>query len=239
MTKSGTDDLSGPPLLEQLGALCSLLAHDLANQLCVISGSVSFAQLSQNDPVRLTAALETIAKASEVAGHAVSSFGEYRRTLPAAFPPSRAEAVVVALGEAARVSGWGFSGPTRVEECVLMPPAWAAFAARSIRTEIHSRPVDLEVTVHKGSDSSGMRGGTRSGARPGAAGRGGLSVRFAYDSEEAFSIKDIRSRYENLGLLAVFELNRSLGGRVDSRTVCKGTQEITLWLPFVDSGGGR
>jgi hypothetical protein len=219
----------GPPLLEQLGALCSLLAHDLANQLCVISGSTSFAQMVANDPRRLAEALDTIARASETAGHAVSSFGEYRRTLPAAFLPAPAGEVLAALAAFARQAGWRCSMPPRVEGSVMLPPEWAVFAASSIRTEIGSKPIVLRASQYSPSgDGAGDLGVAVHDARC----RTGLCIQFEYSSRKPFSIKDVRTRYENLGLLAAFELNRMLGGDLDSHTPSCGHQIVALWLPF-------
>jgi hypothetical protein len=62
--------------------------------------------------------------------------------------------------------------------------------------------------------------------------KAGLLIQFNYSAPEAFSIKEVRARFENLGLLAAFELNRMLGGEIDSRTPRCGNQEIDLWLPF-------
>ncbi len=225
---------SGPPLLEQLGALCSLLAHDLANQLCVISGSASFAQLVADDPKRLGAALETIARASEVAGHAVSSFGEYRRTLPAAFVPGAAEEVVDVLARYANEVGWKCLRPSRIEGSVLLPPQWAVFAASSIKLELQSQPIVLKMRIRE-RVASGSMGFDQGGDPVCDMGReAGLQLLFCYRSGEPLSIKDVRSRYENLGLLAVFELNRMLGGTLDTRTSGRGNQEIDLSLPLVE-----
>ena len=232
MIKTDWKACLGPPLLEQLGALCSLLAHDLANQLCVISGSVSFAQMVTNDPQRLASALEAIARASETAGHAVSSFGEYRRTLPAAFTPGSACDVVGALVAFAKEAGWKCASTPRVDGMVLLPPQWAVFAANCIRTEIGAKSVVLQVnryTPHAaglGNPVAAIR------ATQDAKAKAGLHIRFSYSSDQVFSIKEVRARYENLGLLAVFELNRMLGGEIDSRTAKRGSQEIDMWLPF-------
>lgn len=233
---SKPDKFSGPPLLEQLGALCSLLAHDLANQLCVISGSASFAQLIPDDPKRLAAALETIARASEAAGHAVSSFGEYRRTLPAAFVLGAAQEVVDALAGYADEVGWKCQRPAQMEGLVLLPPRWAVFAARSIKTELHSKPIVLKMGIEERVVSR------FNGLTPGAetvrdsAGQPRLQIRFCYRSSDSLSIKEVRSRYENLGLLAVFELNRMLGGTLEARTAGRGNQEIDLSLPLEVGG---
>jgi hypothetical protein len=220
-----------PPLLEQLGALCSLLAHDLANQLCVISGSTSFAQMVSNDPHRITTALDAIARASETAGHAVSSFGEYRRTLPAAFLPVPAREVVAVLTAYAKQAGWRCIMPPTVEGSVLLPPQWVVFAASGIRTEIGSKPVVLRVNRYSPSND-GVRISEAAVTHHDAKLRPGLRIRFGYPSKEPFSIKEVRTRYENLGLLAAFELNRMLGGELDSHTSSCGHQEIDLLLPF-------
>jgi hypothetical protein len=221
----------GPPLLEQLGALCSLLAHDLANQLCVISGSTSFAQMVSNDPRRLNTALDAIARASEAAGHAVSSFGEYRRTLPGAFPPVPAGEVLAALSAYARQAGWKCIMPPSVEGCVLLPPQWAVFAASNIRTEIGPKPIVLRVNQYSPSNDGAGDFGAAVAVHD-ARHRTGLRIQFDYPSKKPFSIKDVRTRYENLGLLAAFELNRMLGGELDSHTPSCGHQSIDLWLPF-------
>jgi hypothetical protein len=237
MTKPSSHNLTGPPPLEQLGALCSLLAHDLANQLCVISGSASFAQLVSDDPRKLAAALDAITRACETASHAVSSFGEYRRTLPMAFTPSHARQIVEGLREFAEKAGWRCSLPREVEGSVLLPPQWVVFAASSIKTEIYSKPVTLRVSANDTGQPGSVDAGVTDVPTQSARFRPGLHVQFIYHSAQAFSIKDVRTRHENLGLLAAFELNRMLGGEIDSRTPSRGKQEIDLWLPFVASGG--
>ncbi len=232
MNKPGSNGFTGPPLLEQLGALCSLLAHDLANQLCVISGSASFAQMVLDDPKRLATALDAITRASETAGHAVSSFGEYRRTLPATFKPGPARGVIDAFQDFANHAGWKCVAARDVRGSLLLPPEWAVFAASTIKMEIYSKPVVL----HLQQNNPRQHEGHNAGRLPiqGARWQPGLHIRFDYASSRTFSIKEIRARHENLGLLAVFELNRMLGGEVDSRTPSPGRQEIDLWLPFVE-----
>jgi hypothetical protein len=232
MNKPSPNSGTGPPLLEQLGALCSLMAHDLANHLCVICGSASFAQLSLDDPRRLAAALEAIARASEIAGHAVSSFGEYRRTLPTAFTPGPARDVVDALRDFAQEAGWRCVLPKQLEGSVLLPPRWVVFAASSIKTEIFSKPVVLTVSATDTLETGKSDAERTEATIPESRSRPGLLIRFAYRSEEPFSMQDIRVRFENLGLLAAFELNRMLGGEIESRTLGRGNQEIGLWLPF-------
>jgi hypothetical protein len=234
MNKPSPDRVTGPPLLEQLGALCSLMAHDLANHLCVISGSASFAQLSLDDPRRLAAALEAIARASEIAGHAVSSLGEYRRTLPTAFAPGPARDVVDALRDFAQEARWRWVLPKQLEGSVLLPPRWAVFAASSIKTEIYSKPVVLTVSATDTPDTGESDAGPTDATMQEVRSRPGLLAQFAYRSEEPFSMQDVRARFENLGLLAAFELNRMLGGELESRTLSRGNQEIGLWLPLND-----
>jgi hypothetical protein len=235
MTKGNIDTglLPDPPLLEQLGALCSLMAHDVANQLCVISGSASYAQLVIHDPQRLGAALDVITRASETVGRVVSSFGEYRRSLPTALMPGRVTEVVGALTAYAKTIGWKIELPSEItEEAVLLPPHWAVFAVRGIKRELCVKHVTLRCSacmapvVDWGIPKADLSVSQDSRRKT------GLLIRLTYSSQEPFSFKNVKARYENFGILAAFELNRMLGGEFDSRSPKAGLQEIDIWLPF-------
>jgi hypothetical protein len=228
---SGGASYFRPPLLEQLGALCSLMAHDLANQLCVISGSASFGQMNPEDPKRLATALHTIARASETAGHTVSSFAEYRRTLPTTFVPSPAKDVVHALASYAEAMCWAVTKSRNICGHVLLPPSWAVFAAQSIRSELRAPPIKLKISMCE-RGVSGCHGPACGDADSGAQRKQGLQILFSYQAEAPLSIRQIRTRYENLEFLAAFELNRMLGGTLESKTRSGEHQIIDLWLPL-------
>lgn len=224
-----------PSLLEQLGALCSLLAHDLANQLCVISGSASFAQMVANDPHRLNSALDTIARATERAGHAVSSFSEYRRTLPASFPAVPASEITQAVVEYAKSVGWKSVVPRPVSGYVIMPKQWAVFAMRSIGREIRSKSVTMLVSRQPAPTTQAPAQGKLASDSK-VKSRPSLHIRLTYPSKTEFSIQEVRALYENLELLSVFELNRMLGGSLESGALRNGLQAIDLWLPDPEVG---
>jgi hypothetical protein len=116
----------------------------------------------------------------------------------------------------------------------LLPPQWAYFAAGAIKTEIYSKPVLLKLTLQDAVPVQSSPNNPLMVSGPQVARYlPGLHVQFTFQSETAFSIKEARARHENLGLLAVFELNRMLGGEIDSQTTSSGKQQIDLWLPFV------
>jgi hypothetical protein len=214
------------------------MAHDLANQLCVISGSASFGQMIPDDPKRLAAALQTIARASETAGHAVSSFAEYRRTLPTTFVPGPAKDVVQAVTHYARSMCWTVLKPSVVPGQVLLPPQWAVFAAQSIRSELKAPPIHLKISLCE-RGVSGCHGPACGDADIGPKRRNGLQLLFSYQADAPLSIKDIRTRYENLEFLAVFELNRMLGGTLEGKTTSGENRSIDLWLPLESESAPR
>jgi hypothetical protein len=233
MTEPIRPDLEAPPLLEQLGALSSLLMHDLANQLCIISGSASFSQLVIEEPERVTASLDTILQAGQTAGYFIERCGEWRRGLATALPPSRAQAVVETLRAFTAVhTTWTLEAANELPGSVRLPAPWVVFALQNLIAEVRADRGVIRVSSPAAAEPS-----TPAGV-PAAAGASGrtptLRITLIYAGEVPLSLKDVRARYENLGLLAAFELNRSLGGQLGSRTVGPGLQEV--WLELAGAG---
>lgn len=223
------NQVSEPPLLEQLGALCSLLIHDLANQLCIISGSATFAQMTLGDRERLVSSLNAIVKAGEIAGHALASCGELRRALPDTVATGRVPDIVTELRSWAGREGWSFEGdPTDGE--VRLPPSWVMFTVTSVVKEVRARSGTIRVTRVEDTTGSLL---DLSEPGPAPVAQFQLRVDVNYAAAQPFLIKETRARYEHLGLLAAFELNRCVGGRIDARTVVPGQQEVQVYLPYV------
>jgi hypothetical protein len=233
MTDTPGSSTTSPPLLEQLGALCSLLIHDLANHLCIISGSATFAQMIQNEPERLESSLRAIVQASEGAGHALGSCGELRRGLPDTVGPSDIREVLDHLRAVTRdVPGWSLDIELDPDRKVRLPAVWCGFAVRCLIKEV--RASHGTITVRRVAET---RETTGIGAEPGAGStaRTHLRLGIRYAAERQLEIKEVRARYDHLGLLAAFELNRCLGGRIESRTIAPAEQEVWLELPTLDT----
>jgi hypothetical protein len=233
MTDSPHNNLVTPPLLEQLGALCSLLIHDLANHLCIISGSATFAQMVAAEPERVAHSLKAIIQASENASHALGSCGELRRSLPETVPPSDVEEVLVQLAALmAEEPGWTLNAETGLGGLVRLPAVWVCFAVQCLLKELRKDGGTIRVSrVRQTTEYYGDPSGTISND-PGPF---VLQVALVYTADQPFQLKEIRSRYDHLGFLAAFELNRCLGGRIESRTLDSGQQEVWLELPLVSS----
>jgi hypothetical protein len=233
MTDSPHNDLVTPPLLEQLGALCSLLIHDLANHLCIISGSATFAQMVADEPERVAHSIQAIIEASENASHVLGSCGELRRSLPETVPPAQVAEVLVQLRTwMTRESGWTLDAEAGLEGTVRLPAVWISFALQCLLKEIRVAGGTIRVSrirqTNEGyADSSGT---TFKESGPFV-----LQVAMVYSADQPVQFKAIRSRYDHLGLLAAFELNRCLGGRLESRTPGPGQQEVWLELPLISN----
>jgi hypothetical protein len=233
MTDTLQNDSTAPPVLEQLGALCSLLIHDLANQLCIISGSATFAQMVAGEPERVAHSLKAIIQAGEKAGHALGSCGELRRALSDTVPPSDLSLVLEQLGALiGRQSGWSLDVEEGLTGVVRMPAIWVAFGVECLIKEV--RVTGGTVCVRRVRRDTGDEGDRADGS----AAHGGacfLQVALNYASDQAFALKEVRTRYDHLGLLAAFELNRCLGGRIETGSCEPGRQEVWFECPFVSS----
>jgi hypothetical protein len=229
MTESPNNDLIAPPLLEQLGALCSLLIHDLANHLCIISGSATFAQMVVNEPERVAHSLKAIVQAGENAAHALGSCGELRRALPETVRPSEVHQVLAELETTmTNRPGWALEIEPGLSGRVRLPAIWVSFAVQCLIKE--TRVTGGAIRVGRVRATAEIHGDS-SDTPAAAVDSSLLRVALAYSADEPFQIKEIRTRYDHLGLLAAFELNRCLGGRIDSRTPAPGQQEVWLDLP--------
>ena len=113
----------------------------------------------------------------------------------------------------------GLAGP------LYVPTAWVVFAAEQIFAELQSSGGEARVKrVQPEEDTTFLPGGTY------------FEVRLAWQSSQGFSMEEIRKRYENLGLLAAFELIRQSGGKLEGFTPAEGRQEILLCVPYVFEG---
>jgi hypothetical protein len=233
MTDSPHNDLVTPPLLEQLGALCSLLIHDLANHLCIISGSATFAQMVADEPERVAHSIKAIIEASETASHALGSCGELRRALPETVPSAQVEEVLVRLRTwVSQEPGWTLNAEAGLGGTVRLPAVWVCFALQCLLKEIRVAGGTIRVSrvrqpsaFYEDSSSTTVQ----------ESGPFVLQIAMVYSGDQPLQFKTIRSRYDHLGLLAAFELNRCLGGRLESRTLYPGQQEVWLELPLISN----
>lgn len=231
MTDLSNHDLQSPPCLEQLGALCSLLIHDLANHLCIISGSATFAEMVLDEPERVEHSLKAIIKAGENAGHVIGSCGELRRALPETVPGSEYQAVLAQLEALkARKPGWALEGEADLDGTVRLPAIWVSFAVECVIKE--TRAEGGTIRIRRVGQTSGSYGDVNS-TETAPSVPNTLEVAVIYSSDQAFPMKEIRARFDHLGLLAAFELNRCLGGRIECRTVAPGRQEVCIESPLI------
>jgi hypothetical protein len=233
MTDLPNHDSHGPPFLEQLGALCSLLIHDLANHLCIISGSATFAEMVLDEPERVAHSLKAIVKAGEKAGHVLSSCGELRRSLPETVPASEIHAVLAQLKKLiASKPGWELEGEAGLDGTVRLPAIWVSFAVESVMKEARMAGGTIRVRQARQA-SEPCEDVSPTKTAPSAPNI--LQVAVIYSSDQAFPLKEIRARFDHLGLLAAFELNRCLGGRIECRTLAPGQQEVCIESPLVQN----
>lgn len=214
-----------PPLLEQLGALGSLLIHDMANQMCIISGNATFAQMMSADPAQVDRAVKAIAKAGEHMAFILGQCADLRRRLAAELPYG--EGSVAARGIEsffAGKSGWQVEVNSGLEGTLHVASEWLCFAVAQAFSELDSAGGEVRVRrIRPETDTAFLPGGSY------------FEVRLTWESAQAFSIEEVRRRYENLGLLAAFELVRQCGGKLEGFTPAAGRQEILLCIPYVSA----
>ncbi len=213
-----------PTLLEQLGALGSLLIHDTANHMCIVSGNATFAQMVLQDPVQVAKAVDAIAKSGERLSFVLERCGDLRRQLGENLPRGEVTAAVAAVRQLlTEHPGWTLEIGSAPTAPTLVPTPWIAFAVRQVVVEagvdkgtIRARPVKPD------SDTAFLLpfGGAY------------YEFRFKWESEKAFSIEEARQRYENLGLLACFELIRQCGGKLEGYTPAPAVQEAVVIIPI-------
>lgn len=230
MGESTKSVLEPPDLLEQLGALGSLLIHDMANQMCIISGNATFAQMMMQDPQQLTRAIDAITKSGERMSYILGQCAELRRRLGGEMPQGDAsEAVAGIQALFAERPEWTLEVAGNLSGRVLLPARWLVFAVDQVLREAAVK--QGRARLHRAcpeSDTSFLPGGTY------------LEVRLWWESPRRFSLEDQRTKFENFGLLASFELLRQCGGKLEGFTPAEGRQEVILCAPyFFDYGGGR
>jgi hypothetical protein len=210
--------------LEQMGALCSLLIHELANHMCVISGNAAFAQTVRREPSELDPALDAITEASELASRVLNRCSVLRHRLAEALPPGQmTEASLLLRRSLTGYPGWTIPSEAIVSEPLKAPSVWIAFAVRQViaesgaeRGEVSWKKVAPKKRFASASPTSPL-----------------LEIRLAYEGGKTLSIREARTSYEDLGLLAAFELIRASGGGLEGRAVLTtGRQEVIIEVPL-------
>jgi hypothetical protein len=218
-----------PPLLEQLGALGSLLIHDMANQMCIISGNATFAQMMLQDPQQLSRAVDAIVKSSERMSFILGQCAELRRRLGGEMPkcqaPTAVEAVKTLLAER---PGWTLEIAEGLQGELAMPLPWVSFGLEQTLREIGAKTGRLRLRrARPDSETTFLPGGAY------------LEIRLWWESPQPLSIDQLRTRFENFSLLAVFELTRQCGGKLEGFTAAPGRQEVLYCVPFAYEIGSR
>ncbi len=219
-TSTGTQP---PALLEQLGALGSLLIHDMANQMCIVSGNATFAQMMMHDPQQLGRAIEAISKSSERMSYILGQTAELRRRLGGELPQGDAAEALAGLRTLlAQRPGWTLDVAEGLTGRVQVPTAWVVFAVHEILRETPAAEGRARIRrASPDSDTTFLPGGAY------------FEVRLWWESAKAFSMEEHRAKFENFGLLAAFELVRQSGGKLEGFTPATGRQEVLLCVPFV------
>jgi hypothetical protein len=215
-------DNSSPPLLEQLGALGSLLIHDMANQMCIISGNATFAQMMLADPAQVGRAVDAILKAGEHLSFILGQCADLRRQVASGLAMSSGTATAqIAHDYLLTQPDWKVEIQGQLEGQIVLPQSWILFALKQIFREIQHSGGEARIRqIRPDQDTAFLPGGTY------------FETRLTWKSTQAFSIDEIRKRYENLGLLAAFELIRQSGGRLEGFTPASGLQQIILCIPY-------
>lgn len=209
-------------MLEQLGALGSLLIHDMANQLCIVSGNASFAQMALSDPQQVARAVAAITKATEQMSHILSQCADLRRRVSECLPPGEgAEALAGVKALFHERAGWTLEEQDGLEGPLSVPTTWVVFAVAQALTELPGKGGRARVRrIRPEEDTTFLPGGTY------------WECRLAWESEEAFSFEEIRKLYRNFGLLAAFELVRQCGGKLEAFAPAPGRHELFLCVPY-------
>lgn len=222
------EDLNLPPL-ELMAAMSSLLVHDLANHVSVISGNAQFAQFVINDPQRAETALKSILQASEIASNLLRKCGPLRRSLGNVFGHGEIAALTNDLGAlAVRHPGWLLEAPSQLAGRIVLPAHWIALIAREIITETKASHGVVSLARAEYPKNS-----SRSKSLPqGTSTEHLLQLTLLYNSDQAFPFVEIRSNYANLLLLAAYELITNAGGSLDCVTREPARQQVILGIPL-------
>jgi hypothetical protein len=218
-----TTEVSLPPVLEQVGALGSLLVHDMANHMCIISGNAGVAQMLMDDPEQCARALDAIVKASEKISHLLARSGELRRRMVEELARGDAETALDQVRSViARHGQWSVDVVGSLRGPLMLPTSWVAFGVQQILSEVGSVPGELRISKMKPAADTAFI----------PAGGCYLELRFRWRSTTRLSMDDVRTRYENIGLMATFELVRQCGGRIEGFSPAPDHQEAIFLVPF-------
>jgi hypothetical protein len=207
------------PTLEQLGALSSLLVHDLANHLCIISGNATYAELILHDPERVAAAIRAIVQASELAGNLLGKCGEMRQWVSRGVIPGDVAETVERLRRLySHQPLWRLEVAAGLTGSIAVGADWVALAVERTVAELCADAGAIRVTWGELESADGPRPC--------------LLVTLTAESPRLFSIKGARETYDNPGLLAAFEVLRNSGGRIAPGASTTTRQEVSIWVPF-------
>lgn len=220
--------------LEMMGAIAARLLHDLANHLSVISGNAQFAQMVAGNPEKIAKAVASIVKASEVAGQLVGKCGEFKHLVAGATPRTMGADVESALRERLRSHrGWTLEIPREIRGPVLLELAWIVQAVTGFIAQAGSgegtitlREVAFEEIPHRPGRRLRCVPPTRL-----------LEVCLEYAAESVESIDQIKSAFDNLPLLASYEMILMAGGWVEIVSSGKKEHQTWLYFPVADSTG--
>jgi len=217
------------PPLELMAAMSSLLVHDLANHVSVISGNTQFAQLVIRDPERLDTALKAILQASEVASNLLRKCGPLRRSLVNVFGQSEITDLARGLGAlAGSHPGWILEVPPQLAGQIVLASHWVVLLAREIIAETKADHGVVSL-AHAAYPKNSARSKS---LPPGTSTEHLLNLTLAYVSDQSFPFAEIRSRYGNLLLAAAYELITNAGGSLDCITREPTRQHVVLGIPL-------
>jgi hypothetical protein len=218
-----TPNTTAPPLLEQLGALGSLLIHDMANQACIISGNATFAQMVLADPKQVGRAVEAIAKSGERMSFILGQCADLRRRVAPELPRGDAAEAVAGLRELlSPATGWELEVTEPIHGKLLVATHWVTFAITHALKEIEADGGRARICrVQPEEDTGFLPVGCY------------FDLRLQWTSARGFVIEEIREQYRNFGLLSAFELIRQSGGKLEGFTPAPNHQELLLCVPYL------
>jgi hypothetical protein len=207
-----------------MGALCSLLVHELANQMCIIAGNATFAQLAMQDRERLATAVDAIAKASERASQVLERCGDLRHQLASDLPHGDVQEVRAWLESALRrLDGWSWDAEGVRSGALSIPSIWVGFVIQQSMQEILATRGKIRLqgiaAAHTGIEFPTAETY--------------LEILLTYVGGKPFSIQAARESYENYGLLAAFELIRNAGGQVEGQDSGGGETAVRILIPML------